>query len=215
MNEGFLIPQSADAEARQLAADAVSKMGDYFIRLQLYSSKSKAVTKKLVPAGNYGLQASKDDITVLGDEITVLVIAARAKALDTSGGQAITIFELDDPEFKRIEETSFVKDSECMYGPEYLVHIEGHGYATFFMGTKTLRRASGLMKSKVGKAALLGCKIIEQNDNAWEGPTISSALQDPEIPDLVELEKMRSKFLNEKSTKVAPAAPAGDKARAR
>jgi hypothetical protein len=206
---GFLIPESQVATERQNAANAVAKMGDYFTRLQLFSSKSKAVTKKLVAAGEYALQNSKDDITPLGDEITVLVIAARAKALDTSEGQAITIFELEDPEFERIKETSFIKDSKCMYGPEYLVWIEGFGYSTFFMGTKSLRRVSGQMQSRIGKAALLKSKVVDQEDYSWEVPIIGDSLVDPPIPDLAELETTRTRFLNEKSTKVAPAAKPG------
>jgi hypothetical protein len=110
-------------------------------RLQLYT-KGMAIKRRLVKSGHYGIPESADEITDLGASIDVLVLARRPKAVDMSHWDAIiTSYDPDSPEFLRIAAKSLDKESNCMYGPSFLV-IERNNWQRpleFFCGTKSSR----------------------------------------------------------------------------
>jgi len=118
----------------------IAKSSDFLPRLQLYT-KGKAINRKLVGPGNYGIPVSDDEVTDLGDEIDVLPLARRPKAIDLKDKENIVaVYDVNDPEFKRIQTQSAEKESGCMYGPSFLVYERSTGqFLEFFCGTKSAR----------------------------------------------------------------------------
>ncbi len=120
--------------------DEIAKSSDFLARLQLFT-KGKAVNRKLVGPGNYGIPVTDDEVTDLGDEIDILPLARRPKAIDLKDTENIVaVFNVADPEFKRIQVQSGQKESGCMYGPSFLVYERSTGqFLEFFCGTKSSR----------------------------------------------------------------------------
>jgi hypothetical protein len=121
--------------------DSIAQSASFLGRLQLYT-KGKAIDKGLIKPGHYGIPESADEITDLGVSIDVLVLARRPKAVDMSDSDAIiTSFDPDSAEFKRIAARSLEKESNCMYGPSFLVIERNNPLRPleFFCGTKSTR----------------------------------------------------------------------------
>ena len=120
--------------------DAIAKSSDFLPRLQLYT-KGKAINKKLVQPGNYGIPVTDDEVTDLGDVIDILPLARRPKAIDLKDPENIVaVFDVHDSEFKRIQVDAGKKESGCMYGPSFLVFERStEQFLEFFCGTKSAR----------------------------------------------------------------------------
>ena len=120
--------------------DQIAKSSDFLPRLQLYT-KGKAVNRKLVLPGNYGIPVTDDEVTDLSDEIDILPLARRPKAIDLKDTENIVaVYDVNDSEFKRIQVQSGQKESGCMYGPSFLVYERSTGqFLEFFCGTKSAR----------------------------------------------------------------------------
>lgn len=128
----------------QLASDAdfdeLAKGGDFLGRLQLYS-KGKAVDKRLIQGGNFGIPEGKDEIVDLGTSVDLLVFARRPKAIDMKDPENL-IIEYDNKSdgFKRIAMEAGEKDSNCMYGVSFLCFERTTGrWLEFFCGSKSTR----------------------------------------------------------------------------
>lgn len=122
------------------AFNDLAKSADFLGRLQLYT-KGKAIDKNLIRPGNYGIPLSSDEIEDLGNSIDVLVLARRPKAVDMNDSDAIIVtYDNESAEFKRIAAKSLEKESNCMYGPSFLVFERTSGrLLEFFCGTKSSR----------------------------------------------------------------------------
>lgn len=120
--------------------DSIAKSSDFLPRLQLFT-KGKAVNRKLVGPGNYGIPISDDEVTDLNDEVDIIPLARRPKAIDLSDRENIvSSFDINDPEFKRIQEQAHVKESGCMYGPSFLIYERStRQFLEFYCGTKSSR----------------------------------------------------------------------------
>ena len=118
----------------------LAKGADFLPRLQLFT-KGKAIDKGLIRPGHYGIPESAEDITDLGDTIDVLLLARRPKAIDMSDKDAIiVVHDNTSDEFKRIAATSAEKESNCMYGPSFLVIERSTGrFMELFCGSKSTR----------------------------------------------------------------------------
>jgi len=126
----------------------------------------------------------------------VLVCAWRPKALSTND-PVISVYDVDDAEFKRIQEQSDVANSGCMFGPEFLVYIPAAGkFATFFMGSKSQRRESPNMKARMHQAATLKSKLIETPKYKWQNPVVVPCSTPFELPDLQAVKEQIEKFTN-------------------
>ena len=172
VEENQLVPQ--DIVNAQLAEsfDSIMSSEDYLGRLQLFGSKSDAVATGEIPMGHYGL-VRDDVITDLGEEIDVIIINRRAKALDTSGDALIIEFDVTSAIFAEIKERSKVKDSGCMYGPEFLIWLpQQEVFVTYYMSSKTARREAKKVVHFAGKAATLKCHLIDSGKYKWHGPLI-------------------------------------------
>lgn len=137
-------------------------------RLQLYT-KGMAINRRLIKSGHYGIPESADEITDLGPSIDVLVLARRPKAVDMSYSEAIiTSFDPESAEFRRIAAKALEKESNCMYGPSFLV-IERNNLQRpleFFCGTKGSRAEA----KKIYKFLALSAQQIEARGLKDEKP---------------------------------------------
>ena len=128
----------------QIGSDEVfadlAKSADYIGRLQLFT-KGKAINKKLVGPGNYGIPESDEEVIDLGDTIDIIPLARRPKAIDMTDSEAIIVnYDPEANEFKRIAAQSLEKESHCMYGPSFLVYERSTGrFLEFFCGNKSSR----------------------------------------------------------------------------
>lgn len=193
-------------ESKELAFDAVSKSGDYLSRLQLMTSSSAKCKTGDFPINHYAIVRDQD-FTDLGKTIDVIVLEMRPKALDMNSDDGLLmVYDHEDSEFKRIQKESDVKDSGCMFGPEFLVWLPSAGqFLTFFMGSKSARRESPQLNSKLGQAATLGSHQIKTRTYTWFAPLISSCSTPPanlpEQEDIdIEVEKFRNPPKNEVET---------------
>ena len=120
--------------------DELAKSSEFLGRLQLYS-KGRAVNRRLVKPGNYGIPISDDEVHDLGDTIDILPLARRPKAIDMSDPEAvIAVCNVQCPEFKRIREQSSQADSHCLVGPSFLViERSTRRFLEFFCGSKSAR----------------------------------------------------------------------------
>ena len=160
-------------------------------RLQLYT-KGKAIDRVLIKSGHYGIPESATEITDLGPSIDLLVLARRPKAVDMSHSEAvITSFNPDSAKFTRIAAKSLEKESNCMYGPSFLVIERNnlHRPLEFFCGTKSSRaeakniypflalsaeqiKARGLKDQKPhGPLAMtLTAQLVKEGKQSWHVP---------------------------------------------
>jgi len=143
--------------------DQIAKSSDFLPRLQLFT-KGKAVNRKLVQPGNYGIPVTDDEVTDLGDEIDILPLARRPKAIDLKDTENIVaVYNVNDPEFKRIQIQSAQKESGCMYGPSFLVFERSTGqFLEFFCGTKSARTEA----KRIFPYLPLSQVMIDANPNA-------------------------------------------------
>ncbi|NJL71394.1 MAG: hypothetical protein HC888_07145 [Candidatus Competibacteraceae bacterium] len=202
-----LIQTSNEMKAREEAALAVASTSKFFPRVQVYSGKSGAVNEGLIGVGHFGIKAAgEEDILDLGKEFDALICAGKPKAMRINGDTILTYFEPESDEYKKIIDESDIKDSGCMYGPEYLLWTPGDQFFTFFMSSKTLRKDSKSVHSRLRKAAHFETRLIKANNYTWHGTTCRDCTGFPALPDREELDENIAKFMNEKSSQVEKAA---------
>jgi len=191
-----LVPQEVSGDLVNF--EDVTSGGDYLQRLQLFGSKTDACTEGRIGIGRWGL-VNDDVITDLGEEVDLVILAYRAKALDTGGETIITDFDARSETFLKIRAQSYVRDSGCMFGPEFLVFIPSvELFATYFASSKTARRESKKMKPLIGCAAIFKAKLIDPPNSKWKwhGPVVLPNSAPMELPDMEIIQAEVKKFKN-------------------
>lgn len=198
MSENQLIP--ADLQGGELAReedfDDMTSSVAYLPRLQLFGAKTDACAEGKIPIGHYGL-VKDDEIIDLGEEVDLVVLTWRAKTMSIGGGAPISVFDAKSELFQKFKEQSFVKDSGCMYGNEYLVWIPEAGtFAHYHMNNKTSRREGKKMKPLIGCAVTLKCRLIDNQKYKWHGPVVLPCSTPLEMPAEDLLRAEYTKFSN-------------------
>ena len=173
----------------------VSATGSYLPRLQLYGGNSDACKEGKIGIGRWGLTID-DSITDLTPEVDVVILSWRPKALQIDGETIITEYDPNSDNFKKIAALSDEKDSGCMFGPEFLVYIPGHNFATLYMSSKTARREAKNVRPLLGKAATLKCRLIKTVKYSWHGPVVVPCSAPLTLPPLSEIQGQITKFQN-------------------
>jgi len=165
-------------------------------RLQLMTATAEKCKKKEFPIDHYAL-VEGSSFKDLEEQVDVLLLAWRPKALDMSGDEIITLYEKDDKEFKDIAAKSEFKDSSCMWGYEFLVWI-GHirRFATFFCGSKSARREAPNVKGFMNGAATLRSKFIETKKYSWQGIDVCACSTPMDMPSKAAVTVEIKKFNN-------------------
>jgi hypothetical protein len=171
------------------AFETTTKTGKYFPRLQFMSSNSQPCKSGDFPINHYAIVRDKnfDDV---GSSVDVIVLSWRPKAMSVLDDVIEVSFDPDSDHFKELMEKSHIKDSGCMFGPEFLVYVtSANTFCTFFMGSKSMRRESPNMKALMRNTATLEAKFIETKKYSWYSPivkTCSTPLDPPEQQEMVE-----------------------------
>jgi hypothetical protein len=167
--EGVLTPSKygTEAEHKKIAGSG------FLPRLQLLGASTNLCKKGKAPIGSYAILRGKDTIVhQFGDEVNILVLGWRPKAVRFGGKQAF-YYNPQSPEYKKIEIDSTKQNSHCMYGPEYLVYVpQVDEIVTFHFNNPTMRTAASGMLPNLGKAVTCKIELIEKPDNSWHGPVI-------------------------------------------
>lgn len=150
MSNNDLVPfDASNLPCTELATDdqlqELTKGVDYLQRVQLVTKGKYVDTAKIKP-GHYGVpQPGGEEIEDLGPEVDFLPLCVRPKALDMRDKEAIVaVYDMDDPAFKEIKKLSAQSDSNCMWGPSFLVLERSTGKLfEFFMSNKSARAESG------------------------------------------------------------------------
>lgn len=186
------------------AFDAIKNSQAYLPRLQLLTSNSEKCKEGEFPTNHYA-RVHDSDYRDLGATVDVLVIAWRPLAIETTPeGDVITCYdpalENGQPtgDFARIQaEADKPGMNGCMYGFQFLVWVPSEKeFMTYYMASKTARRASASVKALMHKAATLGSQKIENKDFTWYGPTCQACSTPFEMPEKEEIVKQMDTFLN-------------------
>jgi hypothetical protein len=212
-----LIPVDATNQLQKWTDEDFQKVvtsGSYLPRLQLMTANSEPCKTGEFPINHYALVRDKV-YQDLGLTVDILLIAWRPKSLDMGGEIVIAEYNPESDPFKAIVEKAEIKDSGCMYGPEYLVWIPStKSFALFFMGSKSARRESPNLNSRLLKASTLKSKKIETTSYTWYCPQVTPCRTPFEIPDQEDVKEQVQKFNNppqQEIQKVEDGAPARDR----
>ena len=176
--------------------EVTSNETSYLPRLQLFGSKSAACAEQKIGIGHWGL-VNDDVITDLSTTTDIVILAFRAKALDTSGDTVINNHDATSEVYAAIREKSKVQDSGCMYGPEFLVFVPSEKvFATYFASSKTARREAKKLRPLLGCGATLKCRLIEQGKWKWHGPIVLPCSAPLTVPDVEIIKEQIEKFKN-------------------
>lgn len=168
-----------DEELQSLARSA-----DFLGRLQLYT-KGKAIDKGKIRPGHYGIPGSGEEITDLGDTIDIIPFGRKTKAIDMSDKEAIIVsYDMSSAEFKRIQAQAQEKESNCMYGPSFLVFERASGrFLEFFCGSKSTRGEAGkiypflqLTQTEIDRRAEMGIDVSKMEPHGPLPLTLTSRL---------------------------------------
>lgn len=224
-DENALVPVNLDQlPSTQLGTDddfdKIAKSSDFLPRLQLYT-KGKAVNKRLVQPGSYGVPVSDDEVTDLGDQIDIIPLARRPKAIDLKDTENIVaVYDIHDSEFKRIQAASAEKDSGCMYGPSFLVYERSTGqFYELFCGTKSSRTEAKrvfpylpLTQAQIDanpalvdqqprgpRPLTLKSKLVEKGSYSWHVPVVTQCTTPfTDLPPTEEVTAQIMRFLDVK-----------------
>lgn len=188
---------------------SVSKNKEYLPRLKLCTSQSGECQRGKAGIGHYVLIKSREEILDIGNDIDIIIIAGRSKAFQL-GDPPIQSFDPECDLFQDIKEESAKKDSDAMYGPEFLVYIPEHQvFATFFLCNPTGRVFAPDMAARLKESANLTSHLIESKKYKWHGPQIGDCGAPLEVPDQDEINNLATKFLTEKDSVVEVADEGG------
>lgn len=201
----------------QSTFDDLAKGADFLGRLQLFG-KGKYVDKGLVRPGHYGIPVSADECIDLGPSVDILALARRPKAIDMSGKPVISIFDENDPEFAKIAAKSKIQNSQCQYGPSFLVIERSSGrLLELFLGAPTHRpeakkiypnlplteaeiKARNLDEAPHGPLPMtLKSKYIEKEFSWYVPVVLDCSTPFTSVPPAATIMKEIHKFLTEKS----------------
>lgn len=199
------LPQKYDNKDFLAVASAAAT---YLPRVMLMGSQSGLVTEQKMRAGDYAI-INGEKFSDLTNTVECIPLSWRPKAMRI-GDQIMSVYDTNNPEFKKIQDESSVQDSGCMFGPEFLIWIPGHGFATLFMSSKTQRREAPALNELLeqGKAATLKSHLIAPKGSKykWWGPIVTSCSSPfAQLPDPEDVRVQVEAFQNPKETEIETA----------
>lgn len=145
MAQEIMLPEGLEGplvKADKKAIAESTKGTDYLPRLAVGNGQSKLVQLGKIPQGNMYLQWDENRYKDLGKESKIIAYSFRPKAL-RMGDDVIAVYDINHPEFAKIQRDSEVPDSGCNYGLEFLTWIpEVRLIAALHFGSATARRES-------------------------------------------------------------------------
>lgn len=216
MNDTALVPVSQEtglsvasmidekAEAA-LAAFSGNGYGGFLPRLQLCGASSNLCKEGKVPIGQYAyVKDGKTDPVILGTTVNMWVFGLRLKAMKYLPEAPLSYYDPSTPEFKAVVALIDVPDSQCVAGPDFLVYVDGHGWASFHLSSMSSQNEMPLLKALLGQAATMTVKLAEnKKKQKWHVP-VTGKCSLPLIPPAKdEIETQILKFKSAKDSKEA------------
>jgi len=172
------------------------KSSGFMPRVQFVTANTDKGKSGEFPLNHFAI-VQGDDYTDLGDQIDVLILTWRLKAIDFSGDQVINSYDKDDDTYKQIKERSTVRDSRCMYGPEFLIWLPKYTtFATFFCGSKSAHFEAKLFKVRIGLGATFFPRKIKSAKHTWYIASVKPCNSPFDRPDLEKAKAVADKFNN-------------------
>lgn len=198
--------ETAIATANDDMFKAVASTGSYLPRLQLMTSASEKCKSGEFPMNHYA-RVQDGDFRDLGPEVDVLVVAWRPLAIEeTPDGGILSFYDPTSDDFARVQvEADKPGMNGHMYGPQFLLWVPSQAeFMSFFMASKTARRASVGVKAQMVKSdgtggtgmATLGSQKIEGKEFTWYGPTCRACSTPFEMPTEEECRTQMQSFAN-------------------
>jgi hypothetical protein len=169
--------------------DALSSSSKFLPRLQFMISMSEKCKSGEFPINHFAF-IKDQNYEDIGEEVDVIPICWRPKAIDFSGEEIITVYDRkadennqSTGEFKRIEEKAPEKGSDCMFGSEFLIWVpEKESFALFFCGSPTLRREASNINNYLGKPATFKPQKIETKKYTYYSATMVKCATSLQLP---------------------------------
>lgn len=182
----------------------VAKSGNFLKRLQLNTAKAQICQDGKFPINHYAM-IDGDNHDDVGAQVDILPIAWRPKAIDMSGDEVICSYDANDPTYAKIQEKAGIKDSKCMFGPEFLCWLPCRKeFVTLFMGSISARREAGSIRTKLGKPVTLTAVKVETKEYTWfaiKALNCSTPFGLPEVPEMM---KIAETFNNPPKQEIEP-----------
>lgn len=212
---GLQLQQREDANDATFSM--IAKGGEWLARFQLFTSSSEAVKSGKIAMAHFGIVPNKDTIIDVGAEVNVAVLAWRARAIRLLGDSILSYYTVTDPEFAKIQAESEIKDSGCMFGPEFLLWVPSNeSFASYHMNNKTAHREAPKLKALLGKFATIKSDYIKTEKYSWHGPKIFPCTTPlAPMPDVDKMNAEVQKFNNPSTSKIETVQSDGGEERAR
>lgn len=188
--------------------------GSSFKRFQLFGSSNDATKEGKIGMGHFGIVDGQELIDA-GDSVDCLICDWRPKAMRL-GDEMLVLHDPEDEAFKKIVSEADVKDSGCMFGPEFMLWMPVHGFVPYFLNNKSSRYEARAMAALVGKAATIKSVLVKGKEHSWHAPKVKpcsvpfdSLPAEDEFK--AEIERFRNPSIVQKE--YAEAAETGDRAR--
>ena len=195
--------QAASGFADDVFGGIAGSRMSFFPRLQLFTSNSEQCKQGKIGVATYGLIKGKDELVPLGKNVIAVAIAWRAKAMFVKSDPPLAYHNAKSEEFQAIKKRADAdSNSGNLYGPEFLLYIEEHGFVTFFMGSKTARNEAGAVKALLPgadgrlKCGNFGSVYITGKEHSWHGPKVVVSAQTIALPEQAALDAAVADFLN-------------------
>ena len=169
--------------------------GSFLPRLQLMTANSAPCKAGEFPVNHWALIRDQNNQDV-GDTIDVLICAWRPMAL-CFGENTSSVHDPKSAEFLDIQARADVKEDGFMWGYQALTWVPSvGGFATYFAGSPTARRAFPTVKAEMNGPATFSSKKIDNGTHVWFGPTCVECSTTFDMPEKDEYQKQMEKFNN-------------------
>jgi len=182
--------------------DEIAGAGGFLPRIQFMSSKAKVVSDGLFPMNHFALIRGSNNVD-LGQQVDVFVLSYRFKAIDLSSENMLISYDPKSEMFKDISARSFIQNSKCMFGPEFLMFIPSqNAFGTFFLGAKSARMESQSIMAVLKKPdatnwiTLLPKKIDSKKYGSWWIGTGIQCQSEYDLPSSEECDRVVEQFDN-------------------
>jgi len=194
--EVALVNLTPNALSTDTEFDKALASSSFLPRVQLFGSNSNAVKEDKIGKGRYGLVRSKDSIEDLGPSMNCIPLDFRWKAMQITESAIVSVYDMKSEAFKKLQTTAdTVKDSGCMWGPEFLIWLPDQAcFATFYLSSISSRREAKPIRSMFGFGCTLSAELIKKAKYVWHAPKSARCLTPLVPPGVAELNEEIEKF---------------------
>lgn len=204
-----LVNELPIAPAKFATPEALSKLTStgFLQRIQLMGGNSEIVKEGRFPIGHFALISGKthEDLT---SEFTAAVLAWRPRAMQFQP-EVVSYFDPETDAFKKVvDRADNEPQSNCGYGPEFLLWLPDYEkFGLFFCSNITARNEAPNIAAFMRKACTIRSELIKTKKYVWHGPRVAKCDLEIKLPDLELLRETVTKFCSPSSSEVEQAEP--------